>query len=132
MTAFNKDDFRWDGMYLMYTGEQGYCTEYYGHEENIHPTRRGTARDMFIARFKYGRKPWKTYVNFLVKNFTVEEYATRSAHGESPVEIVQSKGMLEPALKKQCRDAGYPQTVAGWKQLISDEVAKNQARRDAA
>jgi len=28
----------------------------------------------FIARFKYGRKPVKTWINFLVKNFTVEEY----------------------------------------------------------
>jgi len=28
----------------------------------------------FIARFKYGRKPWKAWVNFLVKNVSVEEY----------------------------------------------------------
>ena len=123
MTQFNKDDFRFDGMYLMYTGEQGYCTEYYG--EDAHPTRVGKARDMFIARFKYGSKPWKTWVNFMVKNFTVEEYATRIAHNETPVAIMQSKGFLEPALKKQCKKAGYPQTVAGWKQMIHDSVQRD-------
>ena len=132
MTNFKKDDFRWDGMYLMYEGEQGYCTEYFGHEDNVHPTRRGTARPMFVARFKYGNKPWKTWVNFLVKNFTVEEYATRQAHNETPVAIMQSKGFIEPAQKKQCKQAGYPATVEGWKQMISDEADKRRARNNAA
>ena len=127
MTNFIKDNFRFDGMYLMYTGDQGYCTEYYADEPGTHPTRVGKARDMFVVRFKYGSKPWKTWVNFMVKNFTVEEYATRIAHNESPVAIMQSKGFLEPALKKQCKNAGYPQTVEGWKKMISDKVDADRA-----
>ena len=40
-----------------------------------YPTRVGTPRSEFIARFKYGNyKPWKAWVNFIVKNFTIEEY----------------------------------------------------------
>lgn len=124
MTNFIKENFRFDGMYLMYEGDQGYCTEYYADEPGTHPTRVGTARALFIARFKYGNRPWKTWVNFLVKNFTVEEYATRSAHGETPVGIMQSKGFLEPAEKKECKAAGYPATVEGWKQMIADKSAK--------
>jgi hypothetical protein len=71
-TRFNKEDFTWDGMYLMYTGEHTQ-SKYY--ELPCHPTRVGTPRSEFIARFKYGNyKPWKAWVNFIVKNFTVEEY----------------------------------------------------------
>jgi hypothetical protein len=71
-TRFIKEDFTWDGMYLMYTGEHTQ-SKYY--ELPCHPTRVGTPRSEFIARFKYGNyKPWKAWVNFIVKNFTVEEY----------------------------------------------------------
>jgi hypothetical protein len=70
-TRFVKEDFAWDGMYLMYTGKHTQ-SKYY--ELPCHPTRVGTLRPEFIARFKYGYKPWKAWVNFIVKNFTVEEY----------------------------------------------------------
>ena len=126
MTNFTKENFTFDGMYLMYEGEQGELTHYYG--EDAHPSRVGTAKAMFIARFKYGNKPWKTWVNFMVKNFTVEEYhAAATSPDGSPVQAMQSKGFLEPALKKQCKNAGYPTTVAGWKQMISDEVTARHA-----
>lgn len=122
MTAFNKADFRWDGMYLMYEGEQGYCAERY--DENAHPTRVGKVRPMFIARFKYGNKPYKTWINFLVKNFTVEEYATRMSLKETPLAIMESKGFIEPSTKKMCRAAGYPETVDGFRQMIRDRVKR--------
>jgi hypothetical protein len=35
----------------------------------------------FVARFKYGYKPWKAWVNFLVKNATVEKYMELADHG---------------------------------------------------
>ena len=66
MTTFNKELFTWDGMYLTYQGA-------------------------FIVRFKYGSKPWKSFRNFLVKNFTVEEYLKLS-EATSPMEAVEVKG----------------------------------------
>lgn len=66
MTKFNKELFTWDGMYLTYQGA-------------------------FIVRFKYGSKPWKSFRNFLVKNFTVEEYLKLS-EATSPMEAVEVKG----------------------------------------
>jgi len=129
MTAFIKENFRWDGMYLTYEGEQGALTEYY--VEPCHPTRLGTAKSAFIARFKY-RKPWKTFVNFLVKNFTVEEYLTRMNDGESPQGIMESKGYIEAWAKKMCREAGFAPTVEGYKAMIRAEVEKNMAARGAA
>ena len=77
-TRFNKEDFTWDGMYLMYKGEHTQ-SKYY--ELPCHPTRVGTPKSEFIARFKYGNyKPWKAWVNFLVKNASVEEYMRLSSH----------------------------------------------------
>ena len=75
-TRFNKADFTWDGMYLMYAGAYvGSKTfgEVHG-VDGCHPTRVDQIKPAFIARFKYGYKPWKTWVNFLVKNVTVEQY----------------------------------------------------------
>ena len=100
-TKFNKEDFTWDGMYLMYTGEHSQ-SKYY--ELPCHPTRVGTPRSEFIARFKYGYKPWKAWVNFLVKNATVEQYLNLADHNNkymskygyetcgSPVHAMESLG----------------------------------------
>ena len=90
-TKFNKEDFTWDGMYLMYTGEHSQ-SKYY--ELPCHPTRVGTPRSEFIARFKYGYKPWKAWVNFLVKHATVEQYmelSTEPKYG-SPVKAMVELG----------------------------------------
>jgi hypothetical protein len=45
---------------------------------NCHPSWVGLPKPEFIARFKYGYKPWKAWVNFLVKNVTVEQYLALS------------------------------------------------------
>lgn len=92
-TPFDKDKFEWDGMYLMYNGEHNRAT-YYIATADTHPSRVGTARVTFIARFKYGRKPWKTWVNFIAKNFTVEEYV-RMSDDTSPLEAVKAKGFVD-------------------------------------
>lgn len=98
MTAFIKENFMWDGMYLMYAGEQGEYTKYYGEGgAKCHPTRLGTAKEMFIARFKYGNyKPYKAWINFICKNFTVEEmagmYASDDRNINSPVGAMKYKG----------------------------------------
>ena len=43
---------------------------------DCHPSWNGMLKPAFVARFKYGYKPWKAWVNFLVKNATVETYLT--------------------------------------------------------
>ena len=91
MTEFVKENFTWDGMYLMYQGEHTQ-SKYY--ELPCHPTRVGTPRSEFIARFKYGSKPWKSWVNFLVKNFTIEEYKALSEQ-TSPMQAMEVKGFKE-------------------------------------
>jgi len=117
---FDKDKFNWDGMYLPYEGEQGVYTTYYGENgERCHPTRFGLPKAAFIARFKYNRA-WKSWVNFMVKNFTVEEYLGALERDESPLNIMMGKGYLEPHMRKQCRDAGYPATVEGWHEMVAN------------
>ncbi|MBT8449166.1 MAG: hypothetical protein KJO69_05725 [Gammaproteobacteria bacterium] len=94
MTSFTKEQFTHDSMYLHYEGDQGSFTTYY--EQPCHPTREGKAKPMFIARFKYGRKPFKTWINFICKNFTVEEWAGLMASDtyplNTPLGAMQSKG----------------------------------------
>jgi hypothetical protein len=88
-TRFEKELFNWDGMYLTYHGEHT-GSKYY--TEPCHPTRLGTPKHEFIARFKYGNyKPWKAWVNFLVKNATVEEYL-RLEEETSPVGAMKALG----------------------------------------
>tara|TARA_R110000796_G_scaffold228191_2_gene345182 strand:- start:19 stop:309 length:291 start_codon:yes stop_codon:yes gene_type:complete len=74
MTAFTKEDFTWDGMYLMYRGEYVGAQNMDEIHPNCHPSWVGKMNPAFIARFKYGYKPYKTWINFLVKNVTVERY----------------------------------------------------------
>ena len=91
MTTFNKELFTWDGMYLMYAGEyEGQPTMDEVHP-NCHESHHGVPKPAFIVRFKYGSKPWKSFRNFLVKNFTVEEYLKLS-EATSPMEAVEVKG----------------------------------------
>ena len=71
-TPFQKDLFRWDGMYLHYEG--------------------GTPEPTFIARFKYGRKPYKRWINFICKNFTCEEWVTEFEETHAPLRMMQARG----------------------------------------
>lgn len=76
-TKFNKANFT-TGEYLMYGGVCG----------------------AFIARFKYNRKIRTSFINFLVKNFTVEEYQSELAKGLAPLEILRAKGYMTASEKK--------------------------------
>ena len=71
---FHKDLFNYSGVYLMYGN-------------NIQD-------QVFIARFKYGKKNWRTWANFLCKNFTVAEYL-QAADETSPREAIESKGFYD-------------------------------------
>lgn len=97
MTAFKKEDFCWDGMYLVYNGDMGVHGVYYfsNMSGGCHPARHGTQHDLFIARFKHGRKNWKTWVNFIVKNFTVDQWVEMQKANVSPVDAMKSAGFTK-------------------------------------
>ena len=80
----------------------------------------GTSK--FVARFKYVRGSRASFLTFLAKNFSVEEYFARLDGGESPLPILQSKGYMQPHIKKHLKSLGYPVTPAGFEQLIQDNV----------
>ena len=80
----------------------------------------------FVARFKRGGKA--TFLTFLVKNFTVEEYFGRLAAGEAPLKILESKGYLLPHIKKLLKEIGYEVSVVGFKQYIEDQVDRRYAK----
>ena len=72
MTAFIKTEFT-PGMYAVYN------------------TR-------FVARFKRGGRA--SFISFLCKNFTTEEYFALLESGQTPLKILQSKGYVAPRIKK--------------------------------
>ena len=90
-TRFQKDDFTWDGMYLMYRGRHTNSVNMEIARPNCHPSWIGKPQPEFIARFKYGYKPYKAWINFIVKNFTVEEYV-QLEKDFSPRQAMESKG----------------------------------------
>jgi len=89
-TPFIRENFTYHGGYLMYNGDCGEFNEYY--QEPCHPTRLGTRKEAFVARFKYGKSRKASFLTFLIKNVTVEEYFARMADDETPIGIVESKG----------------------------------------
>ena len=81
----------------------------------------------FVARFKYQRGSKGSFITFLVKNFTVEEYFARLDNREAPLDIVRSKGYLQPHIKRLLKQQGYPVTNAGFQQYIQDGIRSRQA-----
>jgi len=77
---------------------------------------------IFVARFKY-RSPAGSFMTILRKKFTIEEYFTRLNAGETPIEIAESKGYLQPHIKRELKKKGYPLNRAGFDMLIQDQVA---------
>lgn len=75
----------------------------------------------FLARFKYAaRSSIGPAMTFLRKNFTADEYLNRKIKGESPLEILESKGFVLSHIKRWLKDAGYPQTQRGFAQWRRD------------
>ena len=91
MTNFKADEFTWDGMYLMYRGRHTGSRNMEEVHPNCHPSWIGKAKPEFIARFKYGSKPWKSWVKCLVENYTVEEYIAECKNS-SPLAAVEKVG----------------------------------------
>jgi hypothetical protein len=101
MTTFTKANLNFDGMYLHYVDE--FMLRH------------------FVARFKR-RGDAGTFITFLIKNFTVDEYFDMLAGGVAPLTIVQSKGYLQPHIKKWLREGGYPVTPEGYRAFFDAQV----------
>ena len=91
MTRFDKTQFTWDGMYLMYRGDYVGSKTMDEVHPNCHPSWVGKVKPAFIARNKYGSFPYKSWINCLVDNYTVEEYLKVSTE-LSPREAVNAVG----------------------------------------
>lgn len=90
MTKFVKEQFNYDGMYLTYGEDR-----------------------KFVARFKYAKDGKASFMSFLIKNFSVEEYFVLRDAGEAPLTILEAKGYLSPGVKKALKLAGYAPTIEG-------------------
>lgn len=67
----------------------------------------------FVARFKV-RGEAASFKSFLCKNFSVEEYFAALDSGMNPLPILQTKGYVMAHIKRWLKEAGYPQTQAGY------------------
>ena len=97
MTDFINKNFKYDGMYLKY-------------------------ENRFVARFKTGGMV--AFKKFLRENFTVEEYFNLLEGCEMPpLKILETKGYVSPTVCRTLKSKGYPQTQAGFKALVDDQIA---------
>lgn len=74
----------------------------------------------FVARFKRGGRG--SFLTFLCKNFTVEEYFSRLDAGEPPLKILESKGYVSPRVQKLLTSIGLPPTLQGKEQYIMSQI----------
>ena len=120
MTKFTKEN-----LISHTSGYECWVTYYPTKEESERGLERG-----FVARFKYGgKKKAGPFCTFVRKNFTVEEYMRLIGERWSPQKIVESKGYIEPSMKKELKAGGYPITLAGKDQYWADRSAQLQSRR---
>jgi hypothetical protein len=96
---FDRELFHQDSMYVMYDGR-------------------------FVARFKYQKSGMGSFISFLRKHFTVEEYFSRMDAGEAPLTILESKGYILPHIRRILKQHGYDPTREGFKQYLFDQRAK--------
>jgi len=89
MTKFDKSQFQYFGGYLNYLGDyEG--AEYYEEGPNVHPSRVGTRKPLFIARFKHGGAFTKARVQKkIMQLFSVEKYAKLMKDGGTPLGILK-------------------------------------------
>ena len=89
-----------------------------------------TYNGKFVARFKRGGRG--SFLTFLCKNFTVEEYFTLLESGEAPLTILAAKGYVQPHVKRWLKEGGYPVTAAGWEKYLQDSAATRAALKKVA
>ena len=112
---FKKENFEYDGMYLMYNLKPG---QHYGNNE-------------FVARFKYVKFAG-AFKSFLIKNFDVNEYFDAYADGQSPLDILESKGFMTPQAKKLCKQNGMVPTLENYKICVHAQFNAWETQREVA
>lgn len=105
MSKFDKEMFNFDGMYLSYFTKEN--------------------ERKFVARFKTGGMA--SFRNFLIKNFSIEEYFAQTDANMSPLEILAAKGYVTPRTAKLLKSLGYQPTVEGQKAYIQFQMSKMRA-----
>ena len=89
MTKFDKNQFVYHGGYLTYHGPYE-TAEYYEEGPNVHPSRVGTQKHLFIARFKYRGAFTKARVQKkIMELFSVEQYAQLMKENSAPLTILK-------------------------------------------
>lgn len=83
--------------------------------------------EKFIARFRYRGGGKASFLSFLIKNFTVEEYLTRAAGKEAPLEILNAKGYISPNVRKVLKSYGLPANQTGLEGLRERNRREAQA-----
>ena len=79
----------------------------------------------FIARFKYVPKSSATkFMNFLIKNFTCEEYLER-ADQEAPLKILESKGYCSPEMARLAKRWGYAPTLHNARKALIEQTSRD-------
>jgi len=99
MSTFNKDLFKWDGLFLLY-GSVG--------------------NTRVVARFKRQKSEQTNFRKFLTDNFTVNEYFSKLDEGMSPSKILEEKGYIANYVKKMLKEMGFSADLAGRKQYIKN------------
>lgn len=112
MTKFTKDQFINDAGYVSYCMDPMPCA---------------WDRRKFVARFKYARGGAASFITFLIKNFTVEEYFDRMEAGETPLAIAESKGYLLPHIKTWLKRDGYEVSRTGFDKYLQDRIDARKA-----
>ena len=95
---------------------------FYGKEYVNYMEADGTPR--FVARFKYAKGDKASFIRFLVKNFSVEEYFGMLDAGKAPLEVLQTKGYVQSHVKRILKSLGYEPTLAGQEKYLADRVAQ--------
>ena len=70
----------------------------------------------FVARFRYSKSS-VCFKQFLIKNFTQDEYFSRLANKEAPLEILMSKGYVPKVIQQRLILSGFEPTRAGVAQM---------------
>ena len=104
MTKFTKENFINSGGYITYGEDR-----------------------KFVARFKHAKDGAGSFITFLIKNFTVEEYFAEYEAGVAPLNIAGDKGYLLPHIKRWLKEGGYEVSKAGFDQYIQDQINSRKA-----
>ena len=84
----------------------------------------------FVARFKYHAGGKTHFKNFLIRNFTPEEYfSLRETFDMLPLKILETKGYVSPNMARACKSSGFPETsdgVAGMLKHLAEEECEYQ------